>query len=159
MVYLTREEWAKIKNIKQLDLQICSYCSKLNILNLGWKPFGKYYCEKEKKEHFLCWELCYKVCLNILGCELKQIRNKREIKKLEVAVNQKYYRANCYLCQKELKGAGKHGIVKNRNNPRFWGIRSNYKILCLECLGKEYHKRLNPSKKKTWKKYLRRGYE
>jgi hypothetical protein len=34
MANLTREEWVKIKDIKQLDLEICSFCSKLNILNL-----------------------------------------------------------------------------------------------------------------------------
>jgi hypothetical protein len=36
-----------------------------------------------------------------------------------VAVNQEYYGAKCYLCSKELEGAGKHGVIKNRNNPSF----------------------------------------
>ena len=49
---LTWEEFQRIKNIKTLDLQLCSYCNKLNILNLGWEPFGKWYCEKEQKQDF-----------------------------------------------------------------------------------------------------------
>ena len=155
---ISREDWEKIKDIKQLDLQICSFCSKLNILNLGWKPFGKYWCEKEGKEHVLCPELCWKVCVNISGCELKQIRQKRKENKQEIAVNQEYYRASCYLCSKELKGAGKHGVVKNRNNPNFWGIKSIYKILCLECLGKKFFKRMVDWQRKKWKEYKRRGY-
>lgn len=156
---LSWEEYQRIKNIKILDLQICSYCAKLNILNLGWKAFGKWYCEKEEKEHVLCWEFCYKVCLNVLGCELKQIRKKRTEREQTVAVNQKYYKSSCYLCQKELKGAGKHGIIKNRNDPKFWGIGSSYKIMCLVCIGKRFYNRLSAGKRKTFKKYLKRGYE
>jgi hypothetical protein len=57
--------------------------------------------------------------LNIFGCELRQIRQKQKENKQGIAVNQEYYKASCYLCSKELKGAGKHGIVKNRNNPLF----------------------------------------
>lgn len=157
MLYLTYQAWEKIKDIKRLDLQLCSYCGKLNILNLGWEPFGKWHCEKEQKEHVLCWELCYKVCLNVLGCELVRKREKRTEKEV-IKTNKNYDWANCYLCQKELKGASKKGIVKNRNNPLFWGINSIHKILCLECLGKRHYFRMNKSKKKTWKKYLRRGY-
>ena len=155
---LTWEEFQRIKDIKRLDLQICSYCRKLNILNLGWKAFGKWYCEKEEKEHTLCWELCYKVCLNIL-CELKQIRQKRAEREQIIAVNQKHYKSSCYLCSKELKGAGKHGVIKNRNNPAFWGIGSSYKIMCLECIGRRFYNRLSAGKRKTWRKYVKRGYE
>jgi len=155
---ISREDWEKIKDIKKLDLQICSFCHKLNILNLGWKAFGKYWCEKEEKEHVLCTELCLKVCLNIFGCELRQIRQKRGGNKQEIAVNQEYYRASCYLCSKELKGAGKHGVVKNRNNPNFWGIKSIYKILCLECLGKKFFNRMVDWQRKKWKEYKRREY-
>jgi hypothetical protein len=152
---ISREDWEKIKDIKELDLQICSFCSKVNILNLGWKPFGKYYCEKEQKEHVLCPQLCLKVCLNIFGCELRQIRQEN---KQEIAVNQEYYKASCYSCSKELKGAGKHGVVKNRNNPNFWGIKSIYMILCLECVGRRFFKRMVDWQWKKWKEYKRRGY-
>lgn len=157
MTYLTREEWEKIKDIKQLDLQVCFYCQRLNILNLGWKHFGKWYCLKHEKEYFLCWELCYRVCLRILGCELKQIRTKRGESEA-VKPNRPYDLANCYLCQKELKGASKKGVVKNRNNPKFWGVKSVYKILCLKCVGKEFYERMKVGKKKTFRKYLGRGY-
>ena len=103
----------------------------------------------------LCSELCLLVSRNI-GCELirKRVKKGEEPPK----PNRPYDLANCYLCFKELKGAGKHGIIKNRNNPNFWGISSSYKILCLKCLGKKYYLRLNSSKKKTWRKYLKRGY-
>ena len=37
---LTWEEYQKIKDIKILDLEICDY-QHVNILNLGWKAWGK----------------------------------------------------------------------------------------------------------------------
>jgi len=151
-------EYQKIKGIKTLDLEICSYCSRLNILNLGWKTFGKWFCEKEQKEHVLCWELCYKVCLKILGCELVRKRERKAEKEQIVTVNQQYYKSSCYLCQKELAGAGKHGVIKNRNNPSFWGIKSEFKIMCLKCLGKRFYGKMEKGKQKTFNKYVKRGY-
>ncbi len=148
------EEYQKIKDIKILDLELCDY-GHLNILNLGWEAWGKWYCNKHEKEHVLCKELCLPVSRNI-GCELVR----RRVKKLEEKPkpNRPYYLTNCYLCFKELKGAGKHGTIKNRNNPNFWGVSSVYKILCLECLGKKYYSRLVDWQRKKFREYVRRGY-
>ena len=139
-----------------LDLEICEFCHRLNILNLGWKPFGKYYCKEHEGEHLLCPELCHKTALNILECEL--VRKRTKPTEGPVKPNKPYDWANCYLCGKELRGAGKHGAIKNRNNPGFWGVSSSYKILCLECLGRRYYKVMKSGKRKTFNKYLRRGY-
>jgi len=106
----------------------------------------------------LCPKLCYRVCLNIWGCELYQEVGVRPPAK-PPKPNKSYDKCDCYLCGKELKGASKKGVVKNRNNPGFWGIESEWKILCLECIGKRYLSQLSGSKRKTFQKYLRRGYE
>jgi hypothetical protein len=154
-IKLTWQEYQRIKDLKVLDLEICDY-RHINILNLGWEPFKKFNCLTHKKEHVLCPELCYKVSLNILKCELRQKRNKRNEK--PVKTNKSYSLCSCYLCGKELKGAGHHGVIKNRNNPGFWGIGNAYKVLCLECIGKEFYGRMSSGKKKTFRKYLKRGY-
>jgi hypothetical protein len=96
------------------------------------------------------------VSRSIIGCELVRKRTKR--REEPVKPNRAYDLTNCYLCFKELKGASKKSVVKNRNNPNFWGISSVYRILCLECIGKEFYNRLSGSKKKTWRKYLRRRH-
>ncbi len=153
---LTQEEYQKIKDIKVLDLEICDY-RHVNILNLGWEVWGKWYCKKHEKEHVLCPNICLPVSRNIIGCELVRKRTKRI--ETPIKPNRPYDLTNCYLCFKELKGASKKSVVKNRNNPNFWGIGSSYKILCLRCIGKEFYNRLNSSKKKTWRKYVKRGYE
>lgn len=42
----------------------------------------------------------------------------------------------CEKCEAEIKGAGKMGVIKNRNNPNFWGLKVKEKVLCLNCLAK-----------------------
>lgn len=113
---LTWEEYQKIKDIKALDLEICDY-RHVNILNLGWEAWGKWYCNKHEKEHVLCSELCLPVSRNIIGCELTRKRTKRS--REPVKPNRPYDLASCYLCSKELKSASKKGVIKNRNNLGF----------------------------------------
>ncbi|KLL04872.1 MAG: hypothetical protein MRERV_1c057 [Mycoplasmataceae bacterium RV_VA103A] len=45
-----------------------------------------------------------------------------------------YGYTHCESCQQEVKGAGKHGVIKNRNDPRFWGLNTTEKALCGGCL-------------------------
>jgi len=52
-----------------------------------------------------------------LGCELTRKRAKK--REEPTKPNRPYDWANCYLCFKELKGAGKTGKIKNRNDPKF----------------------------------------
>lgn len=153
---LTWAEHQRIKDIKMLDLQLCDLCHCLNILNLGWKPFGEFFCLPHNRKHILCWNLCYKASLNIIGCEL--YKKQEETIRKAIKSNRKYNLTNCYYCQKELKGAGKHGIIKNRNNSTFWGIGEKF-ISCLRCIGKKYYRVLNKEKRRTFNKYLKRGYE
>lgn len=153
---MTQEEYQRIKNIKGLDLEICDY-RHVNILNLGWEPWGKWFCQKHEKEHVLCPELCLLVSRNVMGCELVRKRSKRIEE--PVKPNKTYDSAGCYLCGKELAGASKKGVIKNRNNPGFWGVSSSYKILCLECIGKEFYRRMVGWQRKKWREYRRRGYE
>ena len=156
MTRISWEEHKRIKDLKELDLEICDY-GHVNILNLGWEVWGKWFCNKCEREHVLCPELCLPVSRNVIGCKL--VRRRTKIRPEPVKPNKPYDWAKCYLCGKELRGAGKHGVIKNRNNPNFWGIGSSYKILCLVCIGKEFYRRMSSSKKKTWRKYLGRGYE
>jgi len=148
------EEYQRIKDIKILDLEICDY-GHLNILNLGWEAWGKWYCNKCEREHVLCRELCLPVSRNI-GCELMRKRIKRSKEKPKP--NRVYDLTNCYLCFKELKSASKKGVIKNRNNPNFWGVSSSYRILCLECIGKRFYNRMVGWQRKKWREYIRRGY-
>jgi hypothetical protein len=152
---LTWEEYQKIKGIKQLDLELCDF-KHVNILNLGWEAWGKWFCKEHEREHILCKELCLPVSRNVIGCELTRKRTKKTEEKPKP--NKPYDLTNCYLCFKELKSASKKGVVKNRNDPNFWGVSSSYKILCLKCIGKEFYNRLVDWQRKKFREYKRRGY-
>ena len=153
---ISRVDFQRLNQLKELDIQQCDFCQQITILNLGWVPFQQLLCQLHQKEHVLCPELCLPMARNVLGCHL--FKEVKPVAREVVPVNKAYDWANCYLCSKELRGAGKTGRIKNRNNPSFWGLNTEYKILCLKCVGKKYLGGLSPSKRKTWRKYLRRGY-
>ena len=156
VVKISQLEKQKLAGLKELDIQQCSFCQQTNLLNLGWTPFVKVLCQACQVEHVLCPKLCLPASRNILGCHLFQ--EYQPVGREVIPPNRPYDWANCYLCGKELRGAGKTGKIKNRNNPSFWGIKSAWKILCLKCLGRKYLGQLSESKRKTYQKYLRRGY-
>jgi len=154
---ITRKEFNQISQLKFLDIQVCDFCHQLNILNLGWKPFGKFYCRTHEADYTVCRKLCYKVCLNIWGCQLYQAV--KEPLPVLVKPNKSYDLASCYLCGKELKGQSKHSQIKNRNNPAFWGISTKFKTLCLACIKRKYYGKLVKEKRNTLNRYEKRGYE
>jgi hypothetical protein len=57
-----------------------------------------------------------------------------------------------------IDSAGHHRVVKNRNDVRFWGIESEFKILCLECIGKKFYEEMEGWQRKKFREYRRRGY-
>ena len=156
VVRIWAKEQQKLSGLKELDIQQCSFCQKITILNLGWGCFEKLHCQACQEVHVLCPKLCLPVARNIFGCHLFQ--EYKPVDREIVPVNKPYDSANCYLCGKELVGASKKGVVKNRNNPSFWGISSSYKILCLKCVGRKYYGSMSKGKQRTFNKYVKRGY-
>lgn len=66
--------------------------------------------------------------------------------------------SSCERCDKMISGAGHHQVVKNRNDVKFWGVESEWKILCLKCIGKGFYKEMEGWQRKKWREYRRRGY-
>lgn len=67
------------------------------------------------------------------------------------------YATNCQGCEREISVASKKRVIKNRNDPKFWGLEIKEKVLCLVCLSK-YQANMSASKKYAFNKYLKRGY-
>ena len=155
-IRLSWSERQRLKPLKELDIQVCEFCQRLNILNLGWRPWKQVGCQSCERKHILCWRLCLKVARSIVGCEIYELG--KEERQEAVKPNRPYDWCNCYSCGKELKGASKKGTIKNRNSPKFWGIESEFKILCLECMGRKFLWRMKAGKRKTYRKYLKRDY-
>ena len=63
----------------------------------------------------------------------------------------------CERCEKIISSAGHHRVVKNRNDPKFWGLEVEEKVLCGNCLGNLVEK-MPRRKKYLFKEYGKRGY-
>ena len=63
----------------------------------------------------------------------------------------------CERCERLIDSAGHHRVVKNRNDPRFWGLEVEEKVLCGSCLGKLVEQMPKRKKYLFWE-YGKRGY-
>jgi len=66
--------------------------------------------------------------------------------------------SECERCKRIISSAGHHRVVKNRNDPRFWGVESEWRVLCLRCIRKEFYEEMEEWQKKKFREYVRRGY-
>ncbi|KLL05222.1 MAG: hypothetical protein MRERV_3c030 [Mycoplasmataceae bacterium RV_VA103A] len=64
---------------------------------------------------------------------------------------------SCESCGEGLAVASKKRVIRNRNDPKFWGINVREKVLCGNCLT-NYQNKMPANKKYTFRKYLKRGY-
>jgi hypothetical protein len=62
----------------------------------------------------------------------------------------------CGNCSHELKGSLRHGKVKNRNNPLFWGLNISEKVLCGNCLEKRKGE-MSPKRRAKFAEYRKLG--
>lgn len=63
----------------------------------------------------------------------------------------------CEKCEAKIESVGHHGVIKNRNDPQFWGLEVKKRVLCGFCLGNLIE--MMPRRKKYlfWE-YGKRGY-
>jgi hypothetical protein len=66
------------------------------------------------------------------------------------------YYSWCFECFTFIREALRHGIIKNRNDARFWGLKEK-KALCGYCLAKKLGE-MTPRKRHLWSEYQKRGY-
>ena len=62
----------------------------------------------------------------------------------------------CEKCEARIAGAGKHGVIKNRNNPTFWGLEVKEEVLCSKCLESERGK-MPPLRRAEFNRYRKTG--
>ncbi|KLL03267.1 MAG: hypothetical protein MRERV_46c012 [Mycoplasmataceae bacterium RV_VA103A] len=142
----------------------CANCQQRKVCGLldkGEKYCCACYCklwEELEEEGLLiseAWKVLNDYRTGVINCRCKEAEKPR----VSCVNSDGSGWSRCEGCEKFIGGAGHHGVVKNRNDPGFWGLSIEYKILCLKCLGKKYYSRLDRGKKHSFRKYLRRGYD
>lgn len=134
--------------------------------NYQWLPVNKncadeWLKDKEHLDNCQCLEQENKETYLFFTNSLQKI--KESLAKCQCEISEKVrvgsdYYSWCENCEREIPVASKKRVIKNRNDPRFWGIMSKWMILCLECLGKNFYERMEEWQKKKFREYRRRGY-
>jgi hypothetical protein len=69
----------------------------------------------------------------------------------KVRVDSDYY-AWCEGCEESISVASKKRVIKNRNDPRFWGLEVEEKVLCGNCLENK-RENIPPLRKAEFNRY------
>lgn len=62
----------------------------------------------------------------------------------------------CETCETRVESAGHHGVIKNRNDPKFWGLEVKEEALCGGCLEKSKEK-TPPLRRAEFNRYRKVG--
>jgi hypothetical protein len=121
----------------------------------------KWRLDKEHLSNCKCLERETKEIYWLFSNSLKKTEEKLKecqcVRGEKVRVSSDYY-AWCEICDKTIAVASKKRVVKNRNDPRFWGVESEWKVLCLECIRRKFYEEMEDWQRKKWREYRRRGY-
>ena len=119
----------------------------------------KWLKDKEHLRDCRCLEAEAKELAELFIGSLKEMEEKLKDCKCEKSekfrVSSDYY-AWCERCEVSIFAASKKRVIKNRNDPRFWGLEIKERVLCGDCLA-DLVEQMPVSKKYTFRKYVRRG--
>ncbi|CAI2187598.1 6261_t:CDS:2 [Funneliformis geosporum] len=90
--------------------------------------------------------------LKTKGEKLKNCACKKSEK---IRVDSDYY-AWCETCGVSIIAASKKRVIKNRNDPRFWGLKVSEKVLCGNCL-EERKGSMKPLRRAKFNEYKKLG--
>jgi hypothetical protein len=81
----------------------------------------------------------------------KKLKECKCVKSEKVRVDSDYY-AWCERCEESITVASKKRVIKNRNDPRFWGLKVVEKVLCSDCLESK-RENMPPLRKAEFNRY------
>jgi len=147
---LDLEEWLREKRVLPIDSQ----CAE------QWRKDKRHLPEKcgclarKAQENYLFFTECLK-------------RDRERLKECQCETSEKvrvdYIDSEgsgwtyCEKCEERIGSAGHHGVIKNRNDPKFWGLNTKEKVLCGFCLGNLIESMPRRKKYLFWE-YGKRGY-
>lgn len=133
--------------------------------NFSWLPVNKNCANKwlKDKEHLSNCDCLEKETHQLHELFTNSLKEKQErLAKCQCETSEKIRVKNdnytwCESCEKAITAASKKRVIKNRNDPKFWGLEVKEKVLCGGCL-KNLVEQMPVRKKYTFRKYEKRGY-
>lgn len=155
--FASESKWYK----KRWKIDLKEWMDNYRCLPVNYKCADKWLKDKEHLKNCDCLEQesqeLYLLFVNSLKRYEEQLKEcKCEISE-KVRVSSDDY-AWCERCEESIPVASKKRVIKNRNDPKFWGVESEFKILCLECIRKEFYEEMEEWQRKKFREYRRRGY-
>lgn len=154
--FLEKGKWYK----KWWKIELAEWLDNYGCLPVNAECARKWLKDKGHLKNCQCLEIEAKKTYELFASSLKEMEEKLRKCACEssekVRVSSDYY-AWCERCEVGIPAASKKRVIKNRNDPKFWGLNIREKVLCGDCLG-ELVEKMPANKKYTFRKYGKRGY-
>ena len=133
--FLEQEKWYK----RHWGIDLTEWLTKFQCLLVNAGCAKKWLKDKEHLKNCDCLEVEARELYLLFSNSLKKSKQKLEKCQCEeskkIRVSSDYY-AWCEICEASIAVASKKRVIKNRNDPKFWGLEVKEKVLCSDCLEK-----------------------
>jgi hypothetical protein len=153
--FLAQERWYK----KHWKIDLAEWLTAYDYLPINAKCAKKWLKDKEHLNNCACLEEESQEIYELFANWSKEMEKK--LKKCACKVSEKTrvdsdYYTWCESCEKTIAVANKKRVIKNRNNPKFWGLNVKERVLCGECLEKR-KATMTPQRRAKFNEYRRLG--
>jgi hypothetical protein len=153
--FLEQQKWFK----KQWGINLTEWLEKYGCLPVNKSCADKWLKDKQHLKNCQCLEQESKEVYELFANSLRKMEEK--LKKCACETSEKVrvsgdYYAWCEKCKKSIAVASKKRVIKNRNDPRFWGLSVKEKVLCGKCLEKSKEK-MPPLRRAKFNEYKKLG--
>ncbi|CFW92710.1 protein of unknown function [endosymbiont DhMRE of Dentiscutata heterogama] len=153
--FLEKQNWYK----KRQGIDLTEWLTKFQCLPVNYKCAGEWLKDKEHLKKCDCLEQEAKEHYLLVNDNLKRWQEKLKKcaceKSEKIRVDSDHF-ASCEGCQGYISVASKKRVIRNRNDPRFWGLSVVEKVLCGSCL-EEKKTGMKPLRRAKFNEYRRLG--
>lgn len=144
--FLEQQKWFK----KWWGINLTEWLENFSQLPVNKSCVDKWLKDKQHLDNCQCLEVEAQQHYSLINDHLKRCWEKLKecqcVKSEKVRVSSDDY-AWCERCETSIPAASKKRVIKNRNDPNFWGLEVKERVLCGNCL--ENKKESMPSLRKA----------
>jgi hypothetical protein len=153
--FLEQQKWYK----RYWQIELAEWLEKYNCLPVNKNCAERWLKGKKHLNNCQCLEQEAQENYLLFTNSLKE--KKEKLKECQCEVNEKVrvssdYYAWCEKCEVGIPAASKKRVIKNRNDPRFWGLVVKENVLCGKCLEKTKEK-MPPLRRAEFNRYRKVG--
>lgn len=155
MSFAEQSQWYQ----KRWGINAQEWLDKYQFLPVNANCAKKWLKDKEHLSNCACLESEAKETYELFANSLREKQEKLSKCACEtskkVRVNSDNY-AKCEGCEETIAAASKKRVIKNRNDPQFWGLEVKERILCGDCLETK-KKDMKPLRRARFNEYKKLG--